>query len=131
MKNTQKDRRDKKLLRFLKELDGHNFLISDIDGYEKWRHEIYKKYGFTEDDWHKAVRLVMSISNKDQYWDGVGYKKDVLNRKEKCAKKLERNLHSGKQEHLDKVGEEELENERRWILDVYDEDYDPEKDMQR
>lgn len=71
MKNTQKDRRDKKLLRFLKELEGHNFLISDIDSYEKWRHEIYKRYGFTEDDWHKAVRLVMSIGNKDQYWDGV------------------------------------------------------------
>ena len=41
MKNTQKDRRDKKLLRFLKELDGHNFLVSDIDSYEKWRHDLY------------------------------------------------------------------------------------------
>ena len=131
MKNTQKDRRDKKLLRFLKELDGHNFLVSDIDSYEKWRHDLYKKYGFTEEDWHKAVRLVMSIGNKDQYWNGVGYKKDVQIKKDKVRNKLERDLRSGKQEHLDKVGEEELENERRWILDVYDEDYDPEKDMTR
>lgn len=106
-------------------------MISDIDSYEKWRREIYKKYGFTEDDWHKAVRLVMSIGNKDQYWDGVGYKKDVQNKKDKVRKKLERDLRSGKQEHLDKVGEEELENERRWIADVYDTyDYD-EEDMQR
>lgn len=132
MKNTQKDRRDKKLLRFLKELDGHNFLVSDIDSYEKWRHDLYKKYGFTEEDWHKAVRLVMSIGNKDQYWDGVGYKKDVLNKKDKVSKKLERDLRSGKQEHFDKVGEEELEDERRYILDVFDDgDYDPEKDMTR
>lgn len=131
MKNTQKDRRDKKLLRFLRELDGHNFLISDIDSYEKWRHEIYKKYGFTEDDWHKAVRLVMSIGNKDQYWDGVGYKKDVQNKKDKVHNKLERNLRSGKQEYLDKVGEEEIQNEDRWIADVFDTyDYDKE-DTQR
>ena len=132
MKNTQKDRRDKKLLRFLRELDGRNYFNSSIDEYEKFRSDIYKKYGFTEEDWHKAVRLVMSIGNKDQYWDGVGYKKDVLNKKDKVSKKLERDLRSGKQEHFDKVGEEELEDERRYILDVFDDgDYDPEKDMTR
>lgn len=131
MKNTQKDRKDKKLLRFLKELEGHNFSFSDIDGYEKWRHDIYKKYGFTEDDWHKAVRLVMSIGNKDQYWNGVGYKKDVQNKKDKVCKKLEKDLRSGKQDYFDKTGEEEIRNEDRWIADVYDTyDYD-EEDMSR
>lgn len=131
MKNTKKDRKDKKLHRFLKELDGDNFMTSDIDSYEAWRHEIYKKYGFTEEDWHKAIRLTMSKAERKFYIDGVGYKKDILNRKDKCAKKLERDLRSGKQDHFDKAGEEELEDERRWILDVFDEDYDPEKDMTR
>ena len=101
------------------------------DDYDRLKNELYRKNGFTEDDWHKAVRLTMSKPERKFYIDGVGYKKDVLNRKEKCAKKLERDLRSGKQEHFDKAGEEELEEERRWILDVYDEDYDPEKDMTR
>lgn len=127
MKNTKKDRREKKYFKFLVDLS--NIPLSD--DYDRLKHELYRKNGFTEDDWHKAVRLTMSKAERKFYIDGIGYKKDVLNRKEKCAKKLERDLRSGKQEHFDKVGEEELEDERRWILDVYDEDYDPEKDMTR
>ena len=127
MKNTKKDRREKKYFKFLMDLS--NILLSD--DYDRLKNELYRKNGFTEDDWHKAVRLTMSKSERKFYIDGIGYKKDVLNRKDKCAKKLERDLRSGKQEHFDKVGEEELEDERRWILDVYDEDYDPEKDMTR
>lgn len=131
MKNTKKDRRDKKLLRFLRELDGRKWFGSDIETYDQFRKELFKHYGFTEDDWHRAVRMVQHCGTHNMYWDGVGYKKDVLSRKEAVSKKLERNLCSGKQEYLDKIGEEELEYERRWILDVYDEDYDPEKDMSR
>ena len=110
-------------------MDLSNILLSD--DYDRLKNELYRTIGFTEDDWHNSVRLTMSKSERKFYIDGIGYKKDVLNRKDKCAKKLERDLRSGKQEHFDKVGEEELEDERRWILDVYDEDYDPEKDMTR
>lgn len=127
MKNTKKDRKEKKYFKFLVDLSNIPF----SDDYDRLKNELYRKNGFTEDDWHKAVRLTMSKPERKFYFDGVGYKKDVLNRKDKCAKKLERDLRSGKQEHFDKVGEEELEDERRWILDVYDEDYDPEKDMTR
>ena len=73
----------------------------------------------------------MSISNKNCNWDGIGYKKDVQISKDRVSKKLERDLHSCKQDYLNKIGEEELENERRWIADVFDTyDYD-EEDTQR
>ena len=55
----------------------------------------------------------MSISNKNCNWDGIGYKKYVQINKDRVSKKLERDLHSGKQDHLNKIGEEEIQNEVR------------------
>lgn len=104
---------------------------SRCSDYAQTERDLYKKYGFTEKDWHKAIHQTMSISEKDCYWDGIGIKKEVQNNKERVAKKLERDLHSGKQDHLNKTGEEEIQNEDRWIADVFDTyDYDKE-DMQR
>ena len=79
----------------------------------------------------KAIHNTMSISNKNCNWDGIGYKKDVQINKDRVSKKLECDLHSGKQDYLNKIGEEEIRNEDRWIADVFDTyDYD-EEDMQR
>ena len=72
----------------------------------------------------------MSISNKNCNWDGIDYKKYIQICKDCVSKKLERDLHSGKQDHLNKIGEEEIQNEDRRIADVFDTyDYD-EEDMQ-
>ena len=99
--------------------------------YFQFRRNLYKKYGFTEKDWGKAIYQTMSTSEKDCYWDGVGYKKDVQINKDRVSKKLERDLRSGKQDYLNRTGEEEIKNEDRWIADVFDTyDYDKE-DMQR
>lgn len=104
---------------------------SPMMDYFQFRRNLYKQYGFTEKDWHKAIHQTMSSSEKDCYWDGIGIKKEVQNNKERVAKKLERDLRSGKQDHLNKVGEEEIQNEDRWIADVFDTyDYD-DVDMQR
>lgn len=104
---------------------------SPCKDYFQFRRDLYKKYGFTEKDWGKAIHNTMSISNKNCNWDGIGYKKYVQINKDRVSKKLERDLHSCKQDYLNKIGEEELENERRWIADVFDTyDYD-EEDMQR
>lgn len=118
-----------KLYRFLRELQ--SFTESPCKDYFQFRQNLYKKYGFTEKDWGKAIHNTMSISNKNCNWDGIGYKKYIQICKDCVSKKLERDLHSGKQDHLNKIGEEEIQNEDRWIADVFDTyDYD-EEDMQR
>lgn len=99
--------------------------------YFQFRRTLYKKYGFTEKDWHKAIHQTMSISEKDCYWDCIGIKKEVQINKDRVSNKLERDLRSGKQDYLNRSGEEEIKNEDRWIADVFDTyDYDKE-DMQR
>ena len=50
MKNTFKDRKDKKLRKFYKEL-------CDTDFSE----ETYKKFGLTEQDMHSAIRMTSSV----------------------------------------------------------------------
>ena len=55
------------------------------------------------------------------YRDNVGVKKA----KEKSDKKLERDMMSDKQKHLDESGEVEIRYEDAWIADVYEpNDYD-------
>lgn len=89
--------------------------------YFQFRRNLYKQYGFTEKDWHKAIHQTMSISEKDCYWDGIGIKKEVQNNKERVAKKLERDLHSGKQDYFDRTGEADIKEEDRWLGDISDE----------
>ena len=124
MKNTNKDRREKKLLRFLKELDGYNFMSSDIDSYEAWRHEIYKKYGFTEKDWHKAISLTMSKPERKFYSDDIGYKKSVQMKKDKSARRAENN--GIRAQYSDEQLEAQLKAEDDWVMDVFDSYYDKE-----
>lgn len=52
MKNTQKDRFEKKLIRFIREIDTEwdryrkqNNIIMTFDMWKKHRDEVYKKYG--------------------------------------------------------------------------------------
>lgn len=89
MKNTNKDRYEHKLYRFLKELDSR-YLNRDEDSIE-FRSEVYKKYGFTDKDWHRTVRLTMSVPERKHYFDGVGYKKDFQMKKDKSEKRAEKN----------------------------------------
>ena len=53
--------------------------------------ELKKKYGFTEDDWHKAVRLVQHMGTRDLYANGIGYKKAIQMDKEKDLLRSEMN----------------------------------------
>lgn len=126
MKNTQKDRYDKKLLRFMNELcswDGSDAVGAESHG--DFRRELMKKYGFTDVDWERALRLTRSTPERRRYVDGIGIKKDTMNRKEKSAKKLERDMMSGKQQHFDEAGEAEIKAEDAWVADVFEpNDYD-------
>lgn len=129
MKNTQQDRFDKKLLRFVREIDtgwkkygrGQNSLTD----YYEYRDRIFKKYGFTEAEWEKACRLIRSWTA-----DENGLKKTKRHDRKKM-------LRDG--EHMRKLsdnadnpnGEAEIKEEDRWIADVFDTyDYDKE-DMSR
>lgn len=125
MKNTQQDRFDKKLLRFVREIDtgwkkygrGQNSLTD----YREYRDRIFKKYGFTEAEWEKACRLIRSWTA-----DENGLKKTKRHDRKKM-------LRDG--EHMRKMsdnadnpnGEAEIKEEDRWIADVFDTyDYDKE-----
>lgn len=118
MKTTRKDRYEHKLRQFLKELDSRD--TSDVDSYIALRTQLYKKYGFTDVDWERAIGLTLSKSERHYYCDGIGIKKDVKNKKEKTARKLERDLMSGKQQFFDEDGEAAIKYEDAWIADVYE-----------
>ena len=66
MKTTSKDRYEHKLHCFLKELDN-----------AEDRQAVYKKYGFTEEDYGRAIGLTLSESERNYCADGIGYKKGV------------------------------------------------------
>lgn len=126
MKNTKKDRYEKKLRQFLKELEKWLYDMDNQPGnYTEYRNAVMKRYGFTDVDWERALRLTRSTAERNFYVDGIGIKKDALNRKEKSAQKLERDMMSGKQQHFDEAGEAEIKYEDAWIADVFEpNDYD-------
>ena len=111
MKNTPKDEYEHKLFTFLKELGKVPF--TDFNGYAARRSELMKKYGFTDDDWYRACRLVRSRVGVVKRYD----RKKKL-REEKVA--FETAMKSGKQEYLDRAGEAEIREEDRWLLDISD-----------
>lgn len=74
MKNTQKDRYQNKLMRFLKELNAECPLRVDV--YEKHRAELMKKYGFTDEDWYKAIKLTESKQYSKHFWKHTNCKND-------------------------------------------------------
>lgn len=126
MKNTNKDKYEHKLHRFLKELDSWRW--NSAEDLMEFRSEIFKKYGFTDRDWHKAIRLTMSVLERKHYVDSIGYKKDVQMKKDKSAKRAEKN--GIRAQYSDEQLEAQLKAEDDWIMDVFDESYD-EGDMYR
>lgn len=66
MKNNSKDRYENKLMRFLNELAS----ITPVE-YSIWvkkRNELFRKYGFTIKDWHRAIRLTESGQDSRHFW---------------------------------------------------------------
>ena len=87
MKNSKKDEYDHKLYRFVQELNRIPF--TPFGEHDAKRIALMKKYGFTEEDVQRSFRIVRSIPMRKCFWDGIGVKKDVLNKKEKVARKIE------------------------------------------
>lgn len=131
MKNTQKDRFEKKLIRFIRELDTEwdryrkqNNIIMTFDMWLKHRDEVYKKYGFTIEEWNKACRLVKSWTSNENC-----AKKTKRNERKKTLRDMYHDLDRSDMND-NPNGEAELKAEDDYILDVYDSYYD-EEDMRR
>ena len=122
MKNTQKDRFEKKLIRFIREWDKkHPITISD---WEEFSATLYKKYGFTDEEWHKAIRLTKSWTA-----DENGLKKTKRIQRKKTLRDMYHDLDRSDMND-NPNGEAELKAEDDYIMDVFDSYYD-EEDMQR
>ena len=74
MKNTHKDRYQNKLHRFLKEWNSN--LTCNIASWHKYRSDLMKKYGFTDEDWHKAIRLTESGQDSRHFWKHTNCRND-------------------------------------------------------
>lgn len=121
MKNTNKDRFEKKLIRFIKEVDkkwdkyGREIFTYDL--YMQHRDELYKKYGFTDEEWFKACRLVRSWSTSNPHkTKRYDRKKEIHEDKQRFITEMK----SGKQEYFDKSGEEGIKYEDDWLMDISD-----------
>lgn len=124
MKNTQKDRFEKKLIRFIREW----YKKQSITDWQEFSATLYKKYGFTDKELHKAIRLTMSVPERKRYVNGIGYKKSIQMKKDKSARRAEQN--GTRAQYSDEQLEAQLKAEDDWIMDVFDSYYD-EEDMQR
>lgn len=115
MKNTSKDRYEHKLMKFLKDVfDGQEHGIWSVDKWLKHKDEMMKKYGFTDEDYYKACRLTRSGTDNP-------YKKfDNKVARLKKKKELHLELNSGKQDHYDEVGEQEIKDEDDFLGDITD-----------
>ena len=122
MKNTQKDRFEKKLIRFIREWDKKKPIT--MSDWQEFSATLYKKYGFTDEELHKAIRLTKSWTA-----DENGLKKTKRIQRKKTLRDM---YHDIDRSDLNDNpnGEAEIKAEDDWILDVYDEAYDKE-DMQR
>lgn len=122
MKNTNKDKYEHKLHQFLKELDSWRW--NSAEDLIEFRSKIFKKYGFTEKDWHKAISLTMSKPERKFYSDDIGYKKSVQMKKDKSARRAENN--GIRAQYSDEQLEAQLKAEDDFIMDVFDSYYDKE-----
>lgn len=122
MKNTQKDRFEKKLIRFFREWDKKKpFTMLE---WQEFSATLYKKYGFSDEELYKARRLVKSWTA-----DENGLKKTKRIQRKKTLRDMYHDLDRSDMND-NPNGEAEIKAEDDWILDVYDEAYD-EEDMQR
>ena len=122
MKNTQKDRFEKKLIRFFREWDKKKPLT--MLEWQEFSATLYKKYGFSDEELYKARRLVKSWTA-----DENGLKKTKRIQRKKTLRDMYHDL-DGSDMNDNPNGEAELKAEDDYIMDVYDSYYD-EEDMQR
>ena len=122
MKNTQKDRFEKKLIRFFREWDKKKPLT--MLEWQEFSATLYKKYGFSVEELYKARSLVKSWTA-----DENGLKKTKRIQRKKTLRDMYHDLDRSDMND-NPNGEAELKAEDDWILDVYDSYYD-EEDMQR
>lgn len=122
MKNTQKDRFEKKLIRFFREWDKKK-PITMLE-WQEFSATLYKKYGFSYEELYKARRLVKSWTA-----DENGLKKTKRIQRKKTLRDMYHDLDRSDMND-NPNGEAEIKAEDDWILDVYDSYYD-EEDMQR
>lgn len=122
MKNTQKDRFEKKLIRFFREWDKKKPLT--MLEWQEFSATLYKKYGFSDEELYKARRLVKSWTA-----DENGLKKTKRIQRKKTLRDMYHDIDRSDMND-NPNGEAEIKAEDDWILDVYDSYYD-EEDMQR
>ena len=122
MKNTQKDRFEKKLIRFFREWDKKKPLT--MLEWQEFSATLYKKYGFSDEELYKARRLVKSWTA-----DENGLKKTKRIQRKKTLRDMYHDLDRSDMND-NPNGEAELKAEDDYIMAVYDSYYD-EEDMQR
>ena len=122
MKNTQKDRFEKKLISFFREWDKKKPLT--MLEWQEFSATLYKKYGFSYEELYKARRLVKSWTVNEN-----GSKKTKRIERKKMLRDMYHDLDRSDMSD-NPNGEAEIKAEDDWILDVYDSYYD-EEDMQR
>lgn len=122
MKNTQKDRFEKKLISFFREWDKKK-PITMLE-WQEFSATLYKKYGFSYEELCKVRRLIKSWTA-----DENGLKKTKRIQRKKTLRDMYHDLDRSDMND-NPNGEAELKDEDDWILDVYDSYYD-EEDMQR
>lgn len=122
MKNTQKDRFEKKLIRFFREWDKKKPLT--MLEWQEFSATLYKKYGFSDEELYKARRLVKSWTA-----DENGLKKTKRIQRKKTLRDMYHDLDRSDMND-NPNGEAELKAEDDYIMDVFDSYYD-EEDMQR
>ena len=118
MKNTHQDRFEKKLIRFINDVDKgwkrDRAPDDNLSDYLKYRDEKMKEYGFTEEEWEKACRLIRSWTSEE-----TGSKKTKRYDRKKMQRDRIKDL--TKSDNADNVnGEMELKAIDDWIADVYD-----------
>lgn len=132
MNNTQKDRYENKLNRFIKECDKEwqKYKVDKpeychvLGCYDNIAERVRKKLGLTEDDVQRAWSLRRHHSDR-HFWHDIRFRykgEEKLKKLDKAERKLKPS---------DNALEAELKAEDDFIMDVYDEYYDPEKDMSR
>ena len=131
MNNKPKDRYENKLNRFIKECDRRwkemKINLPEychvLDSYNNIAKTVQKELGLSENDVQRAWSFRRHHSDRHFWCDSEFHKGE---QKQRAITKSERKLKPD-----DEVLEQELKNEDDWIMDVYDEWYDPEKDMSR
>lgn len=123
MHNTQKDRFEKKLIRFIREWDKKRPL--SMSDWQEFSATLYKKYGFSDEEMYKACRLVKSWTA-----DETGTKKTKRIERKKMLREKNRIIY--RSDIADNPnGEAEIKAEDEWVADVFDTDDYDEKDMAR